>query len=75
MSFWDRLRTYPELRTGIVNLTSGTAFRGVIWRRSGPYMVLRNAEMLLDRGRPEKRAVDGEVAVKLADVDFIQVTD
>jgi hypothetical protein len=71
--FFDRFRPYPTLRTVIVNLRSGTSFRGVIWRRSGPFVVIRNAEMLQDRDTVVKKAVDGEIAVKLADIDFVQV--
>jgi len=71
--FFDRLRPYPELKTAIVNLSSGTAFRAVIWRRTGPFIVLRNAEMLQDRGSNERHVVNGEVVVKLSDIDFIQV--
>lgn len=71
--FFDRFRPYPELRTVIVNLRSGTSFRGVIWRRTGPFVVVRNTEMLQDRGQAERHTLDGEVIVKLADIDFIQV--
>lgn len=73
MSIFDRFWPYPALQTGIVNLASGTAFRGVIWRRRGPWLVLREAELLSDRGAPASGKVDGEVLVKLADVDFVQV--
>lgn len=73
MSFFDRFRPYPALKTGIVNLVSGTAFKGVIWRRRGPWLVLRQAELLSDRGNPASGKVDGEVLVALADIDFIQV--
>ncbi len=73
MSFFDRFRPYPTLKTGIVNLVSGTAFKGVIWRRRGPWLVLRQAELLSDRGNPASGKVDGEVLVALADIDFIQV--
>jgi small nuclear ribonucleoprotein (snRNP)-like protein len=69
----DIFRRYPELRTVIVNLRSGTAFRGVVWRRTGPFVVIRNAEMLQDRGQVERHSLDGEVVVKMADIDFIQV--
>lgn len=71
--FFDRFRPYPELKTAIVNLRSGTAFRAVIWRRTGPFVVLRNTEMLQDRGNDERHIVNGEVIVKLSDIDFIQV--
>jgi hypothetical protein len=71
MNFGDYFRPYPELRTVIVNLKSGTAFRGVVWRQRGPFMVIKNAELLKDKagGAP----LDGEVLVQKVDVDFIQV--
>lgn len=71
MSFLDRLRPYPELRTVIVNLKTGAAFRGVVWRRRGPFLVLRNTTML--RNRQEATPVDGEVVVDRAEIEFIQV--
>lgn len=74
MKFWDRFRPYPELRTVIVNLKSGTAFRGLVWRRRGPFMILRQTEILRDvSNRISAQALDGEVAVKMVDIDFIQV--
>lgn len=76
MKFWQRwFRPYPELRSVIVNLKSGTAFRGLVWRRRGPFMVLRNVEILRDVSNSVARQVlDGEVAVKMADIDFLQVS-
>ncbi len=73
MSLFDRLRRYPELRHVIVNLKSGTSFRCVVWRNAGPYLVLRQVEMIHDRDNMARQAMDGEVAVKLVDVDFLQV--
>lgn len=74
MSWLDHFRPYPQLRQVIVNLKSGTAFRALIWRRSGPFLVLREVEMLSDRdSRMQPRATSGEVLVQLVDVDFIQV--
>lgn len=73
MSIFDRFRPYPELKVGIVNLKSGTAIRGVVWKVSGPYMVIRNAELLQDRGKDARLVMDGEAVVRLADVDFVQV--
>lgn len=73
MSLFDRFRPYLELKTVIVNLKSGTVFRAVVWGRRGPWLVLRNAELLQDRGNTAKQAVDGEVCVMMTDVDFIQV--
>ena len=67
-------RRYPTLATVIVNLRSGTVFRGVYYRQAGPFVVLRQAEMLSDRdSKMEPRPVNGEVLVKSADVDFMQI--
>lgn len=70
---FDYFRPYPELRTVIVNLKSGTAFRGVVWRRRGPFVVLRKAELLRQAERSPATSLDGEVLVQRADIDFIQV--
>jgi hypothetical protein len=72
-SFLDRFRPYPELKTGIVNLKSGSSFRGVVWKVVGAFMILRNAEMLQDMGKAARHVVDGEVVVSLSEIDFIQV--
>lgn len=72
---WEWLKRwfirYPTCRKGIVNLKSGSAFRGVIWRRVGGYLVLRQAELLRPREAP--LALDGETLVYERDVDFIQI--
>jgi small nuclear ribonucleoprotein (snRNP)-like protein len=73
MNIFDRFRPYPELKTVIVNLRSGTSFRAVVRQCAGQFVVLRNVEMLQDRDHTERHLVDGEVLVKLSDVDFIQV--
>lgn len=73
MNWRQWFRKYPELRTVIVNLRSGTSFRALVWHHAGPYMVLREVEMLQDRDNTARKAVDGEVVVKLADIDFVQV--
>ncbi|MCB9135141.1 MAG: hypothetical protein H6636_06930 [Anaerolineales bacterium] len=72
--FFERLRSYPELKAGVVNLKSGTAFRGVVWKKKGGWLVLRGCEILAERGQPvQTRRVDGEVIVRMEDVDFVQV--
>lgn len=76
MNLRNWFRPYLELRTVIVNLKNDdAAFRGVVWRRRGPFLILRNATLLGDPRTPGKdaRPVDGEVLVLLADVEFIQV--
>lgn len=73
MNFLGRFRPYPELKSAIVNLKSGTSFRGVVWRVRGPFLVVRNAEVLA-QGDKKIKQLSGEVVVRLSDVDFIQVT-
>lgn len=72
MSNW--LRRYPTLETVIVNLRSGTVFRGVIYREAGRFLVLRHVEMLSDRdSKMDPRPMNGDVLVASADVDFMQI--
>lgn len=73
MKIFDRFRPYPELKSAIINLQSGTSFRAVIRKCAGQFVILRNVEMLQDRNNAARRLVDGEVIVKLSDIDFIQV--
>ncbi len=66
---------YPTLKKVIVNLRSGTSFRGVIFKIVGNWLVLRNAEMLQNLGHTERHIVDGEVLILLSDVDFVQAVN
>jgi small nuclear ribonucleoprotein (snRNP)-like protein len=70
MNLFDR---YPTLRRVIVNTKSDRAFRGVLWRKRGGYLVLREAEMIKPDGAVLR--VDGEVVIEAANVDFIQVVN
>ena len=63
--------SYPTLRRVIVNLKSDKSFRGVLWRKRGGYLVLREAELL--KGGGETTPVDGEVVIEASNVDFLQV--
>jgi hypothetical protein len=67
-------RPYIARKYGIVNLKNNKTFKGFIYRVVGPYLVLRQAELInqKDPGQPAS-PVDGEVVVLLADVDFIQI--
>ncbi|MFJ4322244.1 hypothetical protein ACIP3A_03860 [Streptomyces tricolor] len=47
------------------------AFSGVLWAKRGPLLVLRDAQ-LLEAGRAPQ-AVDGEVVIERARVEFTQV--
>ena len=62
---------YPTLREVIVNTRSDKAFRGVLWKRTRGYLILRNVTLL--RPREAAVAVDGEVLVDAQNVDFIQI--
>ena len=62
---------YPELRRVVVNTKTDRAFRGVLWRKRGGYLVLRNAEMIKAGGAAVQ--MDGELVIDAANVDFIQV--
>lgn len=68
---------FPWRRTALrrrvlVNLQTDKAFRGVLWAKRGPLLILKEAE-LFERGRPEPVRMDGEVLVERANVDFVQV--
>jgi small nuclear ribonucleoprotein (snRNP)-like protein len=67
------VRSYRSIaltKTVLVNLTTGRAFRGVLFEVRGDLLVLRNAELIEDdRVVP----VEGSVVIERARVEFIQV--
>ena len=67
------MRSYKSIalaKTVLVNLTTGRAFRGVLFEVRGDLLVLRNAELIEDdRVVP----VEGSVVIERARVEFIQV--
>lgn len=67
------MRSYKSMalsKTVLVNLTTGRAFRGVLFEVRGDLLVLRNAEIIEDdRIVP----VEGSVVIERARVEFIQV--
>lgn len=65
--FWKR---NVVRRRMIVNLKTGRAFRGIVYKQSGPLVVLRNVEML-ESGRPPV-PVDGEVLIERDEIEFMQ---
>jgi hypothetical protein len=58
-------------RRVLVNLKTEKAFRGVLFAKRGPLLVLKDVE-LLEAGRDPVR-IDGEVLVERANLDFVQV--
>ena len=74
MNFFALFRKYPELKTGIINLKSGTVFQGIIYRRRADLLILKNAKILQDRGSKTNHPdIDGEVLLYERDIDFMQV--
>ena len=71
MLSWLFGEPYPVLKQVIVNTKTKLAFRGLLWERRGAYLVLRKAELL--KGKGETVAMDGEVAIDVQNVDFLQV--
>jgi hypothetical protein len=68
MRFW--FNTYPRGRIVIVNLKSGEAFRGALWKCYPGAIVLIQAELLKSRG--ETVQIQGEVWVDRRNVAFTQ---
>ena len=62
---------YPTLRRVIVNTKTAQSFRGVLWRKRGSFLVLKDTELLAQNG--SRTTVDGEVVIERSNVDFIQV--
>lgn len=62
--------SHVVFRRVIVNLKSGNAIDGVLIKRSGPLLFLKNS-VLLEPGR-DPVALDGEVVIERAEVEFIQ---
>jgi len=68
VSWFDR---YPVLRTVLINTKTGTTFRGILYRETRRYLVLKQAQML--RQGKEPMMIDGEVIIFADNVDFVQV--
>jgi small nuclear ribonucleoprotein (snRNP)-like protein len=66
---WRFRRKYVR-RQVFVNTSSGVAYEGVLWERSGGFLVLRNVFIHEPRMRPVP--IDGEVAIPETNVEFLQ---
>lgn len=67
------MRSYRSIalsKTVLVNLTTGRAFRGVLFEVRGDLLVLRNAELIED---DRIVTVEGSVVIERARIEFIQV--
>jgi hypothetical protein len=70
MKAWQRVAVKRQV---IVNLETGVAFKGVLYRQDGPLLVLCNAQLLEPGQHPVEMA--GEVVIERTRVDFIQVVN
>lgn len=62
---------WPTRKRVLVNLTDGRAFDGILFRRRGPLLELRDVTLLEPGSEPA--GVDGAVIVERERVAFIQV--
>ena len=65
------IKLYPELREVVVNCKTDTVFKGVVYKRTPKYIIMKNVQLLQQAGEALK--IDGEVMIDRANVDFIQV--
>lgn len=66
-------RSYGKLALNkriMVNLTTGTAIDGVLWDDRGPLIVLKDANV---HTNGQSAALDSEVIIDRARIDFVQV--
>lgn len=63
------LSRWPTKQTVLCHTKSGRTFRGILWCKRGPLLVLHNAEILDGAG---VLPVDGDVFVERDNVDFLQ---
>lgn len=64
------LSRWPVKSSVIVSLTTGSAFKGVLWKKSGPLLTLKDVFVLEPGQEPQARA--GEVLIERDKVEFIQ---
>ncbi|CAM4138551.1 hypothetical protein [Nocardiopsis rhodophaea] len=70
MFSWLRLL---RRRTVVITLVDDTGFRGVLYRKAGPLVELRNAERLEPGAAPT--LCDGAIVIERSRIAFWQVVD
>lgn len=68
MFAWRRSALHRRV---LVALKTDKTFRGVLYAKRGPLLILKDAE-LLEAGRDPVK-LDGEVLIERPNVDFVQV--
>lgn len=66
---WLRL---PIRRRAYVTLTDGTTVAGVLWRRHGGYVTLRDARL---HAEGQQVPIDGEVVIDRDRIQFLQLLE
>lgn len=66
--WWRRLAVRRRV---IVNMKDRSAFEAILWKRKGPYLILRDAVFMEPGVKPVH--VDGEAIITKADVAWIQL--
>jgi len=69
-AWWSRGRRLAYRKRVLVNLRDGSAFDGVLWSRTGAYLVLRSAVVIEPGGEPTP--VNGDVLVERERVAWVQ---
>lgn len=64
------LSRWPVKTTVIVNLITGTAFKGVLWKKTGPLLILKDVYGLTAGQEPQP--LSGELMVERDRVEYIQ---
>lgn len=64
-------RRWPVCKRVLVNLDDGKAVEGILYRRRGPLLILRQARFMEPGAEPVD--VDGEILIERPRVTFIQV--
>lgn len=61
---------WPIRKRVLVNTKRDMTFRGLLWAKRGPLLILKNAELI---ERDKATAVDGELVIERTNVDWVQV--
>lgn len=61
------------VRQAIVHTRDGSSIRGIWWRELRNYVIIKQAELLMDK--TTATALDGEVFVPRGNIEFIQVLE
>lgn len=68
---WGKGRSLGVRKRILVNLDNGSAFQGILWKRTGELLELKDATYLEPGQKPVR--VDGEVLIERSKVDWMQV--